>query len=274
MFQNVLHSDYDATALVHRPCIPDNFLLPVTGNTAPNSFMPVTLSEKAFSLFPVISNTAPVSSEPVTLVDSFSSPLPIDISTGHLDFIRPTKSRITFEVDTGATHSMLGSLELCRAILADFDASRILMISAPGGQIVYGKGCGRLIEGGILTEEIWCVPAIGDRGLLSTSPAVSKGVSCALRQDGVVFSKDGVTLLKGRLDRSTRNFKVDISLNTCCEVTHSSIVSNIPHPPSEHVSPFPRTDTDSDCGYMESSDIISSQSYAFRGVSSAFPVLA
>jgi hypothetical protein len=175
---------------------------------------------------------------------------------------------------------MLGSLELCRAILADFDASRILMISAPGGQIVYGKGCGRLIEGGILTEEIWCVPAIGDRGLLSTSPAVSKGVSCDLRQDGVLFSKDGVTLLKGRLDRSTRNFKVDISLNTCCELTHSSIVSTIPYPPSEHVCPVllsgadPRIDTDSDCGYMESSDIISSQSHAYKGVLLAFPVLA
>ena len=128
------------------------------------------------------------------------------------------------------------------------------MISAPEGQIVYGKGCGRLIKGEILTEEIWCVPAIGDRGLLSTSPAVSRGVSCALRQDDAVCSKDEVTLLNGRLDRSTRNFKVDISLNTCCKVIHSSIVSDIPYPPSEHACPVllsgadPRTDTNSDCG--------------------------
>ena len=140
---------------------------------------------------------------------------------------------------------MLGSPELCRTILADFDARRILIIDAPGGQTIYAQGCGRLVEGGLLTEEVWCVPAIGDRGLLSTPQAISRGVSCTLNRDGVQFSKDGITLLKGRLDRNTRNFKVDISLNTCCKGLHSSIISSIPYPDLEYVYPVSLSSIDS-----------------------------
>ena len=253
-------SDVDAKASVHRPCSSDNVL------------------------FPVVSSTASVSSEPVTSVDTSSFTVPIDCYCERLGFTGSNMSRVTFEVDTGATHSMLGSLELCRTILADFDARRILMIDAPGGQTIYAQGCGRLVEGGILTEEVWCVPAIGERGLLSTPQAIRRGVSCTLNRDGVEFSKGGITLLKGRLDRNARNFKVDITLNICCKGLHSSIISSIPYPDLEYVCPVSLSsidsctddETDSEDGNKESFKTIDSLVPCLQGSnsSSIFSVMA
>ena len=100
------------------------------------------------------------------------------------------------------------NLDVCRASLVDFDPTRRMQIQVANREFIYGEGCGRLAEGGLLTEEVWHVPGIGNRGLLSTFPAVANGVDCLLNRYGAVFSKDGVVLAKGFLVPSCRNFQI------------------------------------------------------------------
>ena len=156
--------------------------------------------------------------------ENFSVPLvvappdtPGDISFGSVACAQAFSARlggpkITFEIDSDATHTMHGNLDVCRAFLVDFDPTRRMQIQVANGEFIYGEGCGRLAEGGLLTEEVWHVPGIGNRGLLSTFPAVANGVDCLLNRNGAVFSKDGVVLAKGFLVPSCRNFQIQFAV--------------------------------------------------------------
>jgi hypothetical protein len=87
---------------------------------------------------------------------------------------------VVFEIDTDASHNMHSDEDFCKTYLVDYDESKRLRIQVANGEYVYAVGCGRLPEGGLLTEEVYCVPGIRDGdhhlGLLSTWPGMVNGV--------------------------------------------------------------------------------------------------
>ena len=86
---------------------------------------------------------------------------------GRVASSRSVGATITFKMDSDATHNMHGNVELCHNPLANFDSSRRIRIGIANGVIICAEGCGRLIEGGLLSEEVWRVPDIGNKGLSS-----------------------------------------------------------------------------------------------------------
>jgi hypothetical protein len=136
------------------------------------------------------------------------------VSFGSIASSRSVGAMVTFEIDSDATHNMHGNVEFCHTALDNFDPSRRMRIEVANGGIIYAEGCGRLTEGGLLTKDVWCVPSIGNRGLLSTWPCTNdEGVECTLGgPNQLVFKKDGKIIAKGFKSPSTRNHKIQFAL--------------------------------------------------------------
>jgi hypothetical protein len=136
---------------------------------------------------------------------------------------------VFFEIDSDATHSMHGSAEFCQTRLVNFDSTRRLQLTVANGDVIYGEGCGRLVEGGLLTEEVWYVPSIGDRGVLSVWPATAHGISCTLGPGGVTFSKDQEVIAQGFRVPVRRNFEIRFNLkNVNTDVANNPVAVSVP----------------------------------------------
>jgi hypothetical protein len=131
---------------------------------------------------------------------------------------------VSFDIVSYTSHNMHGDVEFCRSALVDFDPTRRMQMCMPNGEVVSAEGCGRLIEGGLLTKEVWCVPAIGNRGLLSTWPCTDdEGVICIRGgPDQLVFQKDGNVIAKGYAVPEIRKYQIQFNLRSPSPVMISS----------------------------------------------------